>query len=448
MATKDQDTWLAAGLCLAAGGAVEEAEMVNAVRWIEACVSTVGAVPPVGIVVDLGRVLLRAPFDPRHLPATANAAARATMASYAEHFIGRIRGNRHTQAACDAALRLPPDKRADAVAVFTEQVLDRLGYRAPPASAARIRRALRRPMAELFEEGEAAIAEGRADDVIETYDTITRAARRTGALVSDAEVFVLENLASLSTASQRLALAQIADAAELIERGLPRRIKSAAPATGRTPTKIEDESTYPIGGYASIGSAGSIENVVSSELVYMDDDQAIDLFDVRYAADELLKYTRDESVFVRERRALVLHLDLSVLRARVKDRASPWQRLVLAMGLVVAFVRRVAAWLEEADLRIVVASHPKLRAEIALVELLLAEYVERGVLELEVVETFDDANAIAHRLTKMYGTTAVHLSWSEAAIEDDVPWHQVLFDRERAPRDWVRDTEAALAASV
>ena len=444
----DVEQWVAAGLCLAAGGTPDEATIGRAVAWIEACAAIVGTVPPPGVVVDLGRVLLRTPFDLRRLPEGASANTRASIASYAEHFVGRIRSNHHTQSACDAVQRMPESERAVAVAVFVEQVLERLGFASEPVSAARLRRALRRPARDLIDDGELAIAEDNLGGLVRSYDALTRAARRTGSLVSDAEVFILENLSSLSTASQRLALAQIADAAELIERGLPRRIKRSAAAAGRTPTKIEDESTYPIGGYSSIGSSGSIENVVSSELVYMDDSVAIDLFDVRYAADELLKYTRDESVFVRERRAILIYLDASLIRARIKDRASPWQRLVVAMGVLVACVRRIAAWLEEQDLSIVVAGDPALDAELALVDLLLAEFVERGVLELEAVRSLEEAQVIGARLAKTHGTSAIRLAWARTDIEDEVPWYQITLDEERDPRAWIRDAEAALGTAV
>src|SRR5256885_234360 len=144
------------------------------------------------------------------------------------------------------------------------------------------------------------------------YEELVKASRHAGQLLTDTEIFTLENLSVLRDLAQRLAIEQMVEAADELTRGMPRRIKKST-QTGRIPTGVEDEDQYPIGGFSSMSTAGSIENLVSSELIYMDDDKElvdgnIDLFTLRYVAAELLYYTRDESVFVRRRRVLNLLL--------------------------------------------------------------------------------------------------------------------------------------------
>ena len=94
-------------------------------------------------------------------------------------------------------------------------------------------------------------------------------------------------------------------------------------------TSLTDEDHYPTGGFSSIATTGTMENLVISELIYMEDpadkDAAggVDLFDLRYAEGELLYYTRDESQFVRDHRAVGFALSSDLTRARIKDRGAP-----------------------------------------------------------------------------------------------------------------------------
>ncbi len=70
-------------------------------------------------------------------------------------------------------------------------------------------------------------------------------------------------------------------------------------------TTLESVGTYPTGGIAELTTRGPIENLVSSELVYLERDAPIDPFLVRFAENELLKYLRDSSVLRMMRRSVV-----------------------------------------------------------------------------------------------------------------------------------------------
>src|SRR5262249_50648468 len=153
---------------------------------------------------------------------------------------------------------------------------------------------------------------------------------RSGQLLREADVFFAEHLDVLGRLSQRVAIDQIVEAAGALGGALPRRMKPRrAVGSGTTPTQIAEEDTYPVRGFASMSTSGTIENLVPSELIYMDDSRDVDLFDVRYVEGELLYYVRDESALRRKAYAVSFVFEPSLERARFKDEGVPWQRLVL-----------------------------------------------------------------------------------------------------------------------
>ena len=74
-----------------------------------------------------------------------------------------------------------------------------------------------------------------------------------------------------------------------------------------------DADHYPAGGFDALSTRGRFENLVRSEVAYVDEgrDQLIDidLFDVRFAQGELLFYTRDESPLFDQRRRVTVVID-------------------------------------------------------------------------------------------------------------------------------------------
>jgi hypothetical protein len=433
-ARENVDGWVAAGLSLMRG-AQTSAPLFDDVRpWIEATLDVLALLPPVGVVGDIGRLLTRAPFDIAKSERVADPELRAAVDAYEEHVLGRLAADIQLEAARDALLRLEPGLRAAATAVFTEQVLARIhearrtvSYDAPGPAA--IRRVLHRHSLELLELGDQVLDLAEHDELRHelalSYTDLAQAARSCGALVGDVELYTLENLEALRSPSLRLAMAQIAEAAQAIERSLPVRVRRSDASRGRTPTRVEDESAYPIGGYSSISTSGGIESLVSSELIYMAPPHEravgeVDLFDVRWASGELLMYTRDESVHTRERRTVQFVLMPDLDRARVKDTDVPFQRIVVALAGVVAGVRKLCAWLDEAELGlhlILVAAPPAagrsamqpLQAEAELTKLLLREFIESGITAVVEVRDADEARQRAQAAAEIGGSDIVWL---------------------------------------
>lgn len=402
------DEWVAAGLLLQRGAKPTVELLALARPWIEATIEILAVLPPIGVVADLGRLLARAPFDIAKSEPVADPELRAAIDAYEEHVLGRLAADFRLETARDALVRLDESLRPAAIAVFVEQVLARM--QSEPArlddeldspGPAAIRRVIHRHGLDLLELGEDVFdGQDHAElrhELTRAYAGLAQAARQCGSLIGDVELYTLENHTALRSSSLRLAMAQIAEAAQIIERSLPVRVRRSDASRGRTPTKIEDESAYPIGGYASISTIGGIESLVSSELIYMSppaerEAGQVDLFDVRWAAGELLKYTRDESVHTRERRTIGFAFTPSLEQARVKDPGVPFQRLVLGFGGIVAGIRKLCAWLDEAELHLhlLLLARPAgeglrrqpLHEEAELARLLLREYVESGVVAI------------------------------------------------------------------
>lgn len=369
--------------------------LADAVPWLEAAAAEVDDLPPPGVAVDVGRLLTRRGWshsrDIRDSSHVFPPRLRSALAAYEEYFLGRLMADRHFDAARDALDRLrtqEPRETATAIAVLLALVLERLPRKETGgASGPLLRRLARRPAADVLNQGWQVLgsSEVHADELAAAYEALTQAARRSSRLIGGGEVLVLENLAALRGAAPRLALRQIADAADAVERPLPARLVSRR-QRGAVATRLDDESSYPIGGYSSISTTGPIESLVSSELVYLDREAEIDPFQVRWAAGELLKYTRDESVFSRLQRRVTFFVSADLERCRVKSPGLPWQRLVLVLGLLLAAVRRLHRWLDEValDIRIVFGAglhgRDPLAHEAELCRLLLREWIERGTV--------------------------------------------------------------------
>jgi hypothetical protein len=446
------EAWLCGGMCLARVGGHSTAELEAAAPWIATTLAESGHLPPAGVIADLGRLVTGQSLEASRAPAaTADPRLAAALRAYEEHVLGRIVTDSHLEALGDAVAKLAPDLRRQAIAVLAGNILDRAGFKGGVSvSAATARRVLARPPGELIALGYEHLRQPAVTERLASgYEELVKAARATGALITDADVFTLENLAVLGTLTQRLAIEQMVEAAEELGKTLPRRLRRRG-NRGVVHTQIEDESTYPIGGFSSMATSGSMENLVSSELVYMENEGDFDLFDVRYTEGELLYYTRDEAVFVRARRAItfVMHADLA--RARFKDEGLRWQRLVLSFGMILCLIRRLTDWLSEEGLffRVVFLAGSDRRTplvdEKALCALLLREWIEKGIATLEDAESVEAVAALAAQDARRAQSLVLSLACDDAGIEAEardprVRWGVFDVGDARPTLRWLRE---------
>jgi len=98
-------------------------------------------------------------------------------------------------------------------------------------------------------------------------------------------------------------------------------------------TAFTDGTTYPTGGFSGLTNQGTLENLLTSELAYMDDiSGSISLFDMRYVDGELLYYLRDEGTMRRRRRTIHFIIDPDDLHF-YQYPGSPGQNGILAQAL-------------------------------------------------------------------------------------------------------------------
>jgi hypothetical protein len=327
----------------------------------------------------------------------------AALRGYEDHLLARLVSDRRWLQLEEAYLAAPVSARPAATGLLVERLVTKL--KAPQAgrfSQAAVRRVAQRPPHEVGEEGVVVLAQDEtlAARLHEQLTLFARAARRERALLSDAEVFLLENVGTLEGLAARVAMAHLAEAAQAVEEQLPPRMKPPAQRGGEAPTTLEQESALPVGGWSSLTTSGSPESLVTSELIYMEPEgsERPDLFDVRFVEGELLYYARDESVALRRHRTLCLVLDASLDAARLLDESERHQRLLWALASVTAVVRKLSGWLshEALNFELVFVRRPQahpLQAEQGVVALLLREWQERGRLTLSEAPSVEDVLA-------------------------------------------------------
>lgn len=382
------EEFLSASASLARDAATSTTWFETGVRALEAAYTERPVLPAPTLVFDLTALLngerlspvTTAPVEP----------LRVALREYEDHVLARLVGERRWVRLCEAMAALPKPLRPTAVGLVAAQLHQRLGVtNGVGVSVGVVRRFATRGAEPVLAAGRHALYEpAMAAQLVEGFTILAKAARRTRELLSDAEVFLVENLAALKSLGARVALAQLAEVAQLIGEQLPVRLRGQAFEDGDAPTAMEEDSAFPVGGFSAISTHGSIENLVTSELIYMEKgDQRPDLFDVRFVENELLFYSRDESVAVRRRRALVLVFDASLARIAVKDAGEAYQRQVWLLGAVAALVRKLSAWLDTEALRFELVfvserGEALLREEEGVMSLVLREYRERGQVDV------------------------------------------------------------------
>ncbi|MEW5740832.1 MAG: hypothetical protein AB1938_18075 [Myxococcota bacterium] len=397
----EAEAFLAGAVALARDAVVTATHFEFAVRALEAALAERPVLPAPTLAFDLAALLSGERLQPVTPPS--QDALKDALRQYEDHVLARLVSERRWTPLMEAVAASPKELRASAVGMTVAMVLQRVQLVGGTGlSTGVVRRMAQKPPLEILDMGRAALHQPEvAARLSDGLLLLAKAARRSRELLSDAEIFVVENLAALKGLGPRVALAQLAEVAQAVDERLPVRLRGHVFEDGEAPTALEEDSAYPVGGFSSISTSGSLENLVTSELIYMEQGDVEhlrpDLFDVRFVENELLYYARDESVAVRKKRALVLVFDGSLAQARVLDGGERYQRLVWALGSVTALVRKLSQWLDTEALRFelvfpALKGDQPLAEERGVVELLLREYRERG--QLDVLDATDTLSAV------------------------------------------------------
>lgn len=379
----------AASLALARDGLLAPGAFEAACQALEAALTERPVLAAPTLAVDLLLLLAGQRLTtPRWQPV---GALRDARRQYEDHVLARLVAERRWARLEEAVAGLEPARRPVAAGLAAALLSGRLagdgaGLGLSPAV---VRRVAQKGPAEFLERGRTACQEPAvAAPLTEGLVGLARAARGAKELLTDAELFVVENVRALQSLAARVALAQLAEVSQALLERLPKRLAGQLFEEGSAPTAIEEASAYPVGGFSSLTTQGTLENLVSSELVYLDGKGAPrpDLFDVRFVEGELLYFSRDEAVAVRRRRRLLVVLDASLARVRLVDRGERVQRLVWTLGAVAALLRGLAGWFDSHALSfelVVAGPEDALEDELQVLSLVLRELVVSGQLTLQ-----------------------------------------------------------------
>lgn len=201
-----------------------------------------------------------------------------------------------------------------------------------------------------------------------------------------AELFELRHLSVLDSEDARIGCRQALQLDAALGPADPRAFPVLDDEAAEAETAFIDDSRFPSGGFSELTRRGSIENLVKSELVYMDEAE-LSLFDLRAAEGELLYYLRDSGSLLRRRRSLLFIIDAPRLYHEKAARFR-WPYSTLLLGLC----RRLACDLfaiykgdaVEAAIRFLEQAELELQTEVAVLDLLLADERAAGLARVEL----------------------------------------------------------------
>jgi hypothetical protein len=322
------------------------------------------------------------------------------LRGYEDHVLGKIFADATFDRAADALRRYQGRDQARGLAFTISRFQERAGFGGVVLNPAALKTLLRLTPDKVLQEGwQSCQHEGVLPALVRGYEDLIAAVRPMAEMLGAEDLFELEHGTALSNFGQRLALRQVLTAAGVLSEALPRH--RLRPLTGRqeVPTRILDEDIYPVGGYASLSTRGSIESLLHSQLAFMEKDERPDLFDIKFLREELLYYSRDENNFLRRRRTFVFALLPDLVQARFKDAALPWQRIILLLAGILAVFGKLSEWLSTDALQfdILFVDDPKapmLAAERELVQMLFRESIVSG--KVTVVGCRTAADVAAH----------------------------------------------------
>ncbi len=432
--------WIAAGHSLTRLPEGAGASSRGMPMWIPDLLAEHGSLPPVGVVTDIGQLFAgRSLRETAPLPAV-SPRLRGALRSYEDHVLGRLGASPVFETIRDTFCSLSPELQGKATTILIQRFLGRIGFESGASvSLGLVRDVARAPKEETMHSGLEALSESGVvvDAIAEAFEELTQKARRCSALLDTADAFLVENVEVLGELTQRLFIEQLAEVETSLSAGLPKRLKPRRkPLQGKVSTVLATEEEYPAGGFSSISTSGSLENLVISELIYMEDDetadqQLVDLFDLRYAEGELLYYTRDDAVFLRDHRVIQFVFEPSLVQARTKDDDIPWQRLVVALGLVACAIERLSEWLgADHGLLIRLAfvadeGRQPLDSERGVLSLLTRDWIERGAVEVTLVDSHEALLAELEELARSAELDLIHLGCGSRELSGTPDTYQV-----------------------
>ncbi|HAA55560.1 MAG TPA: hypothetical protein DCE42_12435 [Myxococcales bacterium] len=250
-------------------------------------------------------------------------------------------------------------------------------------------------------------------------------------ILREEDIFEIEHWDVLNTEDLRIGCRQILEIERMLGEIDARQI-AIADEGADVETAFVDETHYPTGGLSELTNRGSFENLVLSELVYIEDGPEVDLFEVRFVENELLYYLRDSGQLRRKRRSIHLIIDLDTT-FQLKSSGYDYQFSILAQGFLLRIARDLFKVFEHDAVQFhfhYVTGEQDTEAierEIEIMRLLLADEVQHGWVTLDISKELDLAS-LKESKRKVYAVTfsAARGQWWQKRFHETLHEHPAI----------------------
>jgi hypothetical protein len=436
------------GLRLQRAVPVTTASVRTALEWALTVAASGQPLPSVGFVADLGHVLLGADreFRPSRSTAESVGLPGGLARAYEDFVLGKCYADPSVERAGDVIRRLPSRDQGRAIAFVAQQFRERADFGGVLLSPAVIKGLMEVGPEDVASRGwEALQRTGLMPLLADLYASLVAGARRTSDVLSPEDVFELEHGTALADLSQRIALRQVLAMASWLHASVRDAVRVRHDRSD-VPAHVLDEDTYPVGGFASLSTRGTIESLLHSQLAYMEQGSrdGPDLFDIKFVRDELLYYSRDENQLLRRRLSFAFVFASDLAQTRFKDRQLPAQRMILALALAVAAVHSLSACLGNEALHFELlfpsqGDSAPLAQEHALMKMLFREAIANGMVRLTTYQDVAGAAAVCDELAQRSECRTLAIGATEWAPNREGWDHCQLIISGPRPRLLIRD---------
>lgn len=433
-----------------------DADVVHqALDWAAQLLAEGAPLPPMSFILDVGQMASGCFWDGRH-PGwePGSGSDKRLVQAYEDRLLARLPLDPAFDRAIFAIARYPQAERSKAIAFLLKQLAAHLELGGAHLSL----ETLRRLQAKMKQVNISQILEEYQYDnmskcMTELYMDLIQALRRVPLLLSWEDVAALEDRSALGGMAQFIALRQIRQLLAHWKKSiLPRPLRSREKRKNWT-TRIPQEDQYPVGGFASITTRGSMESLLHSQLVYMEREKP-DLFDIKFIRNELLYYSRDDNNFIRNKRIYIFIIDYNVVHLRFKYLELPYERIILLLSWIVAIIRQLTECLTQDainfEIRFIKGTSSRKNAQETLpseeqrwLELLLKDWIGRGAAKVGMWDNLETAGEEVKQWSRHADIYYLHIAPKErehpnlsrnvmfTSMWIDGPCPCIITDRER-----------------
>lgn len=442
------------GLLLSRAGTLTPGRVEDTLNWAMELVSQGEPMPLSGFVGDVGQIAIGTlrNIDMEKLPVVPGL-DHADTRGYEDYVLGKLYVDLSFERSADAVLRYHGRDRQRAIAYLVQRLCERCELPCVLLSPAVIKGLVRMSAEKVLSAAWEDVQQIRVDrESIDDMRQMAVAFRRTGEVLGPEDIFELESGTALADFGQRIALRQVLRAAERLSSQLPQQKPRSLPRQYSVPSNMMEEDQYPIGGFTSISNRGTIESLVRSELAYIDPDSRPDLFDIKFARNELLYYSRDENQFFRRRLSFVYVLNADLHRARRKDPTLPYQTIVMLLAALYVMTKQLSEWLghEAIEFHFLViddGSASPLSEERELLETLFCEEMTNGMVLVETV-VGSAVEPYCEFLARRSLCHTLNIGVEELPVSDSLSISRVLHLHDPVPTIRTAEGEAQLTEEI